>query len=147
MLRVKKGEEFVVAPIRAQVRFDFSHEGRSRGVFFRRRPEECASEERERQVAILKNVPYQGIVLENIDAGREIYTLVSPNGNGETAYAPVEMTVLADSIEDLIAFTLREEMRRIKIIEPEEMVFSSYDVERALFRMTEEYREDMEQFD
>lgn len=145
MLRGKQGEEWVAAPIRARIRLDFHHQGRSRGWFFRKRPEEFAEAERERQVAILQNVPFQGITLEAIDTERDVYVLNSPYGDGDVAYAPVEMTVCADSIEDLIAFTLREEMRKIKILEPEEMVFSNYDVERALFRMSEEYRDDMEE--
>lgn len=147
MLRAKHGDEWVSAPIRAQIRLDFHHQGKSRGLFFRRRPEEFAQEERERQVAILQNVPFQGITLEKIDAERDVYVIASPYGDSDVAYAPVEMTVCADSIEDLIAFTLREEMRKIKILEPEEMVFSNYDVERALFRMSEEYRDDMEEME
>lgn len=144
MLRIKSGDGFVVAPIRAKVRFDFRQTGKSRGLFGRRRPEERAFEERERQLAILQNVPFQGITLEEIDAEKEIYSLPSEDGDDEVAYAPVEMMVQADSIEDLIAFTLREELRKIKIVEPEEMVFSNYDVERALFRMSEEYRDNLE---
>lgn len=146
MLRVKSGEGFVVAPIRAKVRFDFRQEARSRGLFGRRRPEERALEERERQVAILRNVPFQGITLEEIDAAKEVYSLTTGEGEHKVAYAPVEMMVRADSIEDLIAFTLREELRKIKIVEPEEMVFTNYDVERALFRMSEEYRDNLEHF-
>ncbi|HOQ24815.1 MAG TPA: hypothetical protein PLI94_08635 [Bacillota bacterium] len=144
MMRVKSGEGFAVSPIRAKVRFDFRQNGKPRGLFGRRRPEELAMEERERQLAILQNVPYQGITLEEIDGAKEVYSLPAPDGESEVAYAPVEMTVRADSIEDLIAFTLREELRKIKIVEPEEMILTNYDVERALFRMSEEYRDNLE---
>ena len=147
MLRIKNGEKLEFSPIRAQIRFDFHYDGKSRGFFFRKRPETYAAEERERQVALFKNLPYQGITLEAIDDGGDVYTLMSPESDAETAYAPVELIVKADSIEDLIAFSLREELRKIKIIEPTEMILTNYDMERALFRMSEEYREGLQQFE
>jgi prolyl oligopeptidase PreP (S9A serine peptidase family) len=147
MLRVKNGEEIALAPIRAQIRFDFHHEGRQRGFLFRKRSEDYALEERERQVALLKNVPYQGITVEEIDSNRDIYTLSTAEKDSEVAFAPVEMMVRADSIEDLIAFTFREELRKIKIIEPAEMVLSNYDMERAIFKIAEEYRDELQQLD
>lgn len=147
MLRIRNGEEVEFSPIRAQIRFDFHHDGKTRGFFFRKRSETYAVEERDRQVALLKNVPYQGITLEEIDDGRDVYTLSLPESDGDVAFAPVEMVVQADSIEDLIAFSLREELRKIKIIEPAEMLLSNYDMERALFRMSEEYRDGLQQYE
>ena len=67
-------------------------------------------------------------------------------GAGEKiAYAPVELTVTADSLEDLFAFVLREEFRKIKILEPEELTLSNFEMERTIFKMGQEYRNGLNQ--
>jgi hypothetical protein len=85
--------------------------------------------------------------VEEIDSNRDVYTLTSSEKDGDVAFAPIEMVVRADSIEDLIAFTFREELRKIKIIEPTEMLLSNYDMERALFKISEEYRDELQQLE
>jgi len=69
-------------------------------------------------------------------------------GDGQkqtTAYAPVEMVVEADSLEDLMPLTLREEFRKIKILEPNQLLVSNNEVERFIFRVNEEYRSEIEE--
>ena len=56
------------------------------------------------------------------------------------AYAPVELTVEADSIEDLVRFAFREEFRKIDILEPKEMLLTHYDAEKMLYQVGEEMR-------
>lgn len=148
MLRVKKGDSWDYSPIRAKIRFDFRGEtGRQSFLgnltFGKNKPEEVAESIRQRRVAMLKNLPWQGVALEEIQADQEIYTIPEAEQGERLAYAPVELTVRADSLEDLLPFVLREEFRKIKIIEPEEMVFSNFDMERAIYKMGQEFRSEL----
>ncbi|HHU51310.1 MAG TPA: hypothetical protein GXZ36_05785 [Firmicutes bacterium] len=148
MLRVKKGDSWDYSPIRAKIRFDFCGEtGRQSFLanlaFGKIKPEEVAENIRQRRVAMLKNLPWQGVALEEIQADQEIYTIPEAEQGECLAYAPVELTVRADSLEDLLPFVLREEFRKIKIIEPEEMVFSNFDMERAIYKMGQEFRSEL----
>ncbi|HEY8343974.1 MAG TPA: hypothetical protein VIL66_02155 [Bacillota bacterium] len=148
MLRVKKGDSWDYSPIRAKIRFDFRGEtGRQSFLgalaFGKTKPEEVAESIRQRRVAMLKNLPWQGVALEEIQADQEIYTIPEAEQGERLAYAPVELTVRADSLEDLLPFVLREEFRKIKIIEPEEMVFSNFDMERAIYKMGQEFRSEL----
>ncbi len=141
MLRIKKGDSWEFSPIKAQIRLDFRGEESRQSFFFGKdKPETAAESLRERQVATIRNLPWQGITLETLNTDYEIYTIISPDRNGKIAYAPVELTVTADSLEDLLAFVLRDEFRKIKILEPEELTLSNFDVERAIFKMGQKYR-------
>jgi hypothetical protein len=149
MLRIKKGDSWDYSPIRAKIRFDFRGDaGRQSSLFGslpfgKNKPEEVAENIRQRRVAMLKNLPWQGVSLEEIQADQEIYTIPEAEQGERLAYAPVELTVRADSLEDLLPFILREEFRKIKIIEPEEMVFSNFDMERAIYKMGQEFRSEL----
>lgn len=127
--------------IRARIRLDFrGEEGRQSLLSGRIRAEKAAENSRQRQASVLKNLPWQGVTLEEIEANQEVYTIPTAERGEKVAYAPVELLVKADSLEDLVPFILREEFRKIKILDPEEMVFSNYDVERAIFKMGIEFR-------
>jgi len=144
MLRIKKGDSWDFSPIKAKIRFDFRGEvGRQGFGFGRNKPEEAAKNTRQSRVAMLKNLPWQGVSLEEIEADQEIYTVAQSEKGDRLAYAPVELTVRADSLEDLLPFVLREEFRKIKILEPEEMVFSNFDMERAIYKMGQEFRSEL----
>jgi hypothetical protein len=56
------------------------------------------------------------------------------------AYAPVEVVLDTDSIEDLIPFLLRDEFRKIEVIAPDEIVLDKHEVERIIYRISEEMR-------
>lgn len=130
-----------MAPIRAKIRLDFrGEEGRQSLLWGRTKPETEAESSRQRQAMALKSLPWQGVTLEEIETGQEVYTIPSVERGEKIAYAPVELTVKADSLEDLVPFILREEFRKIKILDPEEMVFSSLDIERTIFKMGREFR-------
>ncbi|HCM19088.1 MAG TPA: hypothetical protein DHW84_12725, partial [Firmicutes bacterium] len=97
-----RGELDLKTPVRARLRFDYRGEPKNRRfIFGSEDPAQAAERVRERQVEILRNMPFQGLELENIEDGNEIYRLASDVPNeGLVAYAPVELTVIADSIED-----------------------------------------------
>ena len=146
MLRIKKGDGWELVPIKARIRLDFRGEESRRTLFMGKVPPETAAEEmRQRQIATLKNLPWQGVTLEDLNADYEIYTVNRPEQGEKVAYAPVELTVAADSLEDLLTFVLRDEFRKIKILEPAELKVSAVDVEKTIFKMGQEYRSGLNQ--
>ncbi|HHT47756.1 MAG TPA: hypothetical protein GXZ98_00475 [Firmicutes bacterium] len=146
MLRVKNGDCWELVPIKARIRLDFRGDGTKQSRFFgKAKPEMAAEELRQRQIATLKNLPWQGVTLEDLNADYEVYTVNAPEHGEKVAFAPVELTVTADSLEDLIGFVLREEFRKIKILEPSELTLSQMDMERTIFKLGQEYRNGLNQ--
>lgn len=130
--------------VKAKIRLDFKAEVGGRKFFWKRdNLQEIAKTLRSRQVSLLRNFPFQGLNVEDLNVDQEVY--LAPDGASckETAYAPVELVVEADSIEDLMKLTLREEFRKIKVLEPNQISLSNGDVERLLFRVNEEYRDEV----
>lgn len=141
MVRVKVGDELIQTSVKARVRLDFKGNGKpGRFLFGGRASDKIAEEVREQQVAMLRNVPIQGIQVENIDMSQEVYLLPDENDHHDVAYAPVLLDLTADSVEDLLKFIAREDFRKIEILEPAEMVLNRNDLERMLFQMNEELK-------
>ncbi len=131
-------------PVKARIRFDFKAEPKGRRFFWQRCDlQETAKSLRAKKVSLLKSLPFQGVNVTDLDTHQEIYLIPNDANDQEVAYAPVELTVEAESLEDLMQLTLREEFRKIKVMEPAELRLSTADVERLLFRVTEEYREEI----
>lgn len=127
--------------IRVKIRLDYKGLHKPGKFFFGgKNTEEVAEEVRDQQVGMLRNVPLQGINIEEVDMSGDVYTVFDEIFNAQVAYAPVVLTVSADSLEDIIRFIAREEFRKIEIIEPEAMTLSKIDLERILFRVSEELR-------
>lgn len=130
-------------PVKAKIRLDYKADPRGRQFFWQHRdPRELAKQNRARQVSLLRNLPFQGLTVADLDLQQEVYTI--SEGDQDVAYAPVELVVEADSIEDLMPLALREEFRKIKVLEPEELSLSTVDLERFLFKINEEYRAELE---
>jgi hypothetical protein len=127
--------------MRVRARFDYRGEGKQGRVFSRgKEGEQVAEEVREQKAVVLRNLPIQGVRIEEINTDSEIYTVRDEMTNREVAYAPIEFVLDTDSIEDLIPFLLREEFRKIEVIAPSEIVLDKHDVERIIYRITEEMR-------
>lgn len=133
-------------PVKAKIRFDFRAEAGPKKLF-QRRPDirETAKAVRAEQVALLRNLPFQGLSIEDLDYHYDVYVMPEYDRREEVAYAPVEMVVHADAIGDLAQLMLREEFRKIKVLEPKELALSNTDVERFLFQVAEEYHHEVEQ--
>lgn len=131
-------------PVKAKIRLDYKAEtrGRLRFLWQHKDPKELAKQNRAKQVSLLRNLPFQGLSVADLDLQQEVYTI--SEGDQEVAYAPVEVVVEADSIEDLMPLALREEFRKIKLLEPDELSISTVDLERFLFKVNEEYRAELE---
>lgn len=123
--------------LRMQIRFDYKGEKTGR-LFGGKNTERMAEETRDHRVAMLRNVPLRGILIEDIDTSAETYTVFDDETGKEVAYAPLELVICADNIEDVLGFVMRPEFRRIRIIHPMEMVLSNKDLERMLYKVNEE---------
>lgn len=144
MVRVKIGDELVQSKIRFRVRFDFKGEYRPGKFLFGGKPIELAAQEnREEQVALLRNLPIQGAAIEDYDITLDPYITQDDQLGERIAYAPALLTIMADTVEDMVRFVTREEFRKLEILEPSQMMITSNDLERMLFCMSEELRRQM----
>ncbi len=130
--------------VKAKIRFDYKAEPKGRRFLWQHHDlQETARELRTQRASLLKNLPFQGLHVTELDLEQDVYLVADAQSQREVAYAPVEMTVEAESLEDLMQLTLCEEFRKIKVVEPSELRLSTVDVERLLFRVTSEYRDEM----
>jgi hypothetical protein len=127
--------------VRARVRFDFKGVSRRGRFLLGSKPtDRVAEESREQHVALFRNVPVQGIRIEDIDMGGQIYTVFDESSGAEVAFAPVEITLSSDNLEDIIRFVSREEFRRIEVLSPPSLLMSRIDIERLIFKVHEEMK-------
>nr|WP_072869314.1 hypothetical protein [Desulfofundulus thermosubterraneus] len=133
--------EDLTTGIKAKVRLDFKGVGRPGRLFFGGKSTDKAAEEaREQQLALLRNVPIQGIHIEDVDLSLDVYTVYDDVNNQEVAYAPVVLQLTADTLEDLVRFVARDEFRKIEIIAPGSLSLNKYEIERLMFRIFEEFK-------
>ena len=139
MAKVKEELEF--SPVLAKIRLDIRGEAKQgKFLFGGKNITEVAAGAREQKVALLRNVPVQGMYVEDIDVTSEIYVVFDEESNCEVAYAPVLLTVRANSLEELSRFIVSEEFRKIEILEPMQMSYSPLDIERFLFSISKEVK-------
>lgn len=125
--------------IKIKIRLDFKGESKAR--FFqgnKKNIEKAAEETREQQVALIRNIPFQGVDIENIDQDMETYLVQNETDGEVAAYAPAVITLTAEALEDIIKFIMREELRKIEISEPEKIVFTKQEAEKFLFKIYQE---------
>jgi hypothetical protein len=141
MVKTKVGDEMINSTIRVKIRLDYKGFHKPGKFFFGgKQTDEVAEEVRDQQVAMLRNVPLQGITIEEVDMSADVYTVFDEIVNTQVAYAPVVLTIRADSLEDVVRFIAKEEFRKIEILEPENIIMHQTDIERVLFRVSEELR-------
>lgn len=134
-------DDIIQRPLRVRVRLDFKGIGKPGRFLFGGKPGDKAAEDlREQQVAVFRNVPIQGIQVEEIDMSAEVYIVQDEVTNAEVAYAPVIIQLQAETLEDVVRFIARDDFRKIEIIDPPNLSLPKYDVERLLFRVAEEMR-------
>lgn len=127
--------------IRVKVRLDYKgYQKPSKFFFGGKNLEEAAEEVRDQQVSMLRNVPLQGISIEEVDMSADVYVVFDEIANTDVAFAPVILTISADTLEDVIRFIAREEFKKVEILQPDSMTLSRIDIERILFRVSEELR-------
>lgn len=125
-----------------KVRLDFKGTGKQGRFLFGGKPTDRAAEEaREQQIAIFRNVPMQGMQIIDIDVSADVYTVYDDINNSDTAYAPLILTIRADSLENIIRFITRDDFRKIEILDPAFISMNHTEIERLLFKVHEEMQE------
>lgn len=127
--------------LRLKVRFDYRGTAR-RGRVLKTGVNEVQAAEavREQKANYLRNVPIQGIHIEDIDMSLEVYTVFDDILNEKAGFAPLTVIVSADTIEDALRFVIKEEFRKVEVIEPTDFHLSRLDIERLLFSVNDEIK-------
>lgn len=123
-----------------RIRMDFQGEAQPKFLFGGKSGEKTAEEIREQKAALLRNVPYQGIVIEDIDLSLDVYQIYDEYLDNYVYYAPLIVTLWASSVEDLLRFVIKEEFRKIDILQPQEFTLTGHGLERLLFKISEEIK-------
>jgi hypothetical protein len=132
------GEE-PLSQLRLKVRFDYIGRSKSgKKLFGNKGHEQIAEETRQHKVSQIRNVPIQGIHIEDIDMSQEVYAVIDEITGRELCYAPVTILFGADSLEDAIRFIMKEEFRTVEILQPDQLTFSKLEMERLLLRINEQ---------
>ncbi|MGI5911490.1 MAG: hypothetical protein ACOX6E_02745 [Syntrophomonadaceae bacterium] len=125
--------------IRLKVRFDYMGRAKQgKRLFGNKGSEQLAEEIRQHKVSQIRNIPLQGIHIEDIDMSQEIYSVIDEITGREVCYAPVIVILSANSFEDVVRFAMKEEFRIVEILEPEQITFSKLELERILLRVNEQ---------
>jgi hypothetical protein len=128
-----------LARLRFKMRLDFVAESKSARLFFGNKGSvEQAEELREQKVSLLRNIPVQGIIIEQIDMDHEIYTIIDEYSNKLSYYAPVYILFSADSLENALRFTMKEEFRTIEMLDPEQITLSQMETVRLVKNVNDE---------
>lgn len=134
--------------IKAKLRLDYKSSGKGGRAFFGKKSvEQLAEELRQNKVSLMRNVPVQGIYIEDLDMSQEVYSVADEITGKTVAYAPVIITFYADSMEDAVTFAMKDEFRTVQILEPDEINLSSLNIEKLLFKINSEllkYRKNIE---
>jgi hypothetical protein len=139
--KIEPEKEEEQSAIHFKVRFDFKGKEKPAKFFFGgKNSDDVARYTREQQVALWRNVPVQGINIIKIEE-EEVYDVFDETQDQEVAYAPLIMEIKVDSLEDLVRFVVREEFRRIDILEPKSVKMSSQALERLLFKFHQAARD------
>ncbi|WP_350342472.1 hypothetical protein PRVXT_001711 [Proteinivorax tanatarense] len=124
--------------IRCKIRLDIPGYNKSgRFLFGVKDGISMAKENRLKEVNMLKNIPFQGVKLERISSSLDIYTLEEEKGN--ISYAPIELEVMVDLLEDLLPFITRPDFSKIEILDPSDISLDKAQGERLLTRIGLEY--------
>lgn len=125
--------------LRMRVRFDFVGKEKNGRLFFgSKNSEEVAEELRQQQATLLRNIPIQGILIEEIDMGQETYSITDEITGKTNTYAPITISFYADTIEDAIKFSMKEEFRTIETLAPETMELGKADIDRIILKANQE---------
>ncbi len=145
-MKIRIGDEVLTEHIRVKVRLDFRGDIRqSRFIFGGKNKEEVAEALREQNIAQLRNVPLQGIWIEDVDLAAEVYTLLEADGRKqkEVAYAPATLLLRVENIDDLLPFLLKPEFRKIEFISPDNLNIHRLDMERFLYRLSQMFQQEV----
>lgn len=143
-MKLRINDEIVTEKLRLRIRLDFQAEQKSGRFLFGGKTNEAMAETvREQQMSLLKNVPLQGICLQDFDNSMAIYSMTETSNRRtrEVAYAPLILTIKADNIEDVLPLLVKPEFRKIEVLGPENICVSKQEMERLMFSIFRVFRE------
>lgn len=139
MVRTKVGNDIIPTSMKFRIRLDFRGITKPGRLFFGgKNSEKAALEIRDQQIGMLRNVPVQGLNIDDIDLSQDLYDVYDDMINADVAYAPAIITVTAETMEDLLQFIVREEFRKIEILAPDNVILTKMEIERLMFKINEE---------
>ena len=124
--------------LRLRVRFDYEGKGKKGKFFSSRNSMEYAEELRQKKMNLMRNIPAQGIDIEEVEASQEVYDVFDEVEEKRVSFAPVAITFSADSLENAVRFIMKEEFRKVDFLEPDEISISGLELERLFMRINEE---------
>jgi len=124
-----------------KIRLDYMSAKPNKGFFSGKSVEDLAEELRQNKVASLRNVPIQGVIVEDIDMSQEVYILYDEVTSRKQAYAPVTILLSADSVEDILPLVMLDEFRTVQVLEPKIWNLNHLHIEKILFKINEELME------
>jgi hypothetical protein len=136
-----------LSKLKIRVRFDYEGKSRRKKLINVNNSLEKAEELRQQKAAFMRNIPIQGLEIIEIDMSQEAYTIRDEIEGQNISYAPMLVTVIADSIDAIIKFPMDEAFRTIEIIEPELLSVSRMELERAFCQVNFEllnYKQQLE---
>jgi hypothetical protein len=145
-MKIRIGDEILTEHVRVRIRLDYRGESRSGRFFFGgKSKEEMAELTREQQVALLRNVPLQGIMIEDVDLSLDVYTVSNSEGKRthDYAYAPIILTLRVENLDDLLPLLIKPEFRKIEFLSPENISLHRLDMERLLFRLSQSFQHEL----
>ncbi|MDD2620875.1 MAG: hypothetical protein PHC92_09440 [Syntrophomonadaceae bacterium] len=127
--------------VRMRVRFDYVGKAKASKLWGSKSGELVAEELRQHKASLIRNVPIQGIQIEELDMSQEVYSIYDDIMGKSIYYAPVTICFAASTLEDAIKFTMKEEFRTIELLEPQEIVLSKSEIEKLTLKVNEELME------
>ncbi len=145
-MKIRIGNELLIENVRVRIRLDYCGESRGGRFFFGgKSKEEMAEKMREKQVGLLRNVPLQGVFIEDVDLSLDVYVVSEEEGRRtiEVAYAPVILTLRVENLDDLLPLLLKPEFRKVDILSPENISFHRLDLERLFYGINQSYQKEI----
>ena len=149
-MKIRIGNELLTEHVRVRIRLDYRGESRNGRFFFGgKNKEQMAEAMREQQVALLRNVPLQGVMMEDVDLSLDIYTVTEGDGrrNHEVSYAPIVLTLRIENLDDVLPLIIKQEFRKIEFLSPENISLHRLDMERLLFRLSQSFQQEIKLFE
>ncbi|MEW5784867.1 MAG: hypothetical protein AB1767_07325 [Bacillota bacterium] len=123
--------------IKVKVRFDYKGLPRPARFFIGGKgSKEVAEELRQQQANVWRNVPMQGVRIDDLEL-MELYSVYDEMEQSTISYAPLELKVTVDTLEDCLRFVSKDEFRRMEIIEPVQLNLCGRELERLFFKFAE----------
>ena len=145
-MKIRIGNELLTEHVRVRIRLDYHGESQSGRFFFGGKSKEQMAEiMREQQVALLRNVPLQGVIMEDVDLSLDIYTVTAGEGrrSNEVAFAPIVLTLRIENLDDLLPLLIKPEFRKIEFLSPENVSLHRMDMERLLYRISQSFQQEV----